>query len=54
VIWAWEVVVAVEGARAVVVRVAEASTQEAAMTWENVAALVRVVEDRATLAEREA
>jgi hypothetical protein len=35
-------------------RGSEASTQEAAMTWENVAALVRVVEDRATLAEREA
>jgi hypothetical protein len=54
VIWVWEVIVAAEGARAVVVRAAEASTQEAAMTWENAAALVRVVEDQATLAEREA
>jgi hypothetical protein len=44
VIWAWEVIVAVEATRATVVRAVGASGQESTATWESVMALVRDAE----------
>jgi hypothetical protein len=53
VIRVWEAAIAAEVALVTVVHVTEASYQEVVVTQENVAALVRDAEDRATLAERE-
>jgi hypothetical protein len=50
---AWEAATTMEVVCVAVVRVAEASVQEAATTRESIVALVKE-EDRATLAEREA
>jgi hypothetical protein len=49
VIQTWEVIVTTEAARAMTVHVAEASTQEAAMAQESIAALLRDAKDRALL-----
>jgi hypothetical protein len=54
VIQAWDATVVAEAACAAVVHIAEASTQEATVVWESIAALARDTEDQATLAEREA
>jgi hypothetical protein len=51
---AWEAATAAEATRAVVVLVAEISTQEAVATRGNAAIFVKDAEDRATMAEREA
>jgi hypothetical protein len=42
-----------EAARATAVRAAEASSQETAVAWESVMALVKEVKDQAALPERE-
>jgi hypothetical protein len=49
-----EVIRAQEVARAALVRTTEASAHKFTSTWENVTTLVRDMEDRATLAKREA
>jgi hypothetical protein len=49
-----EAVAAVEASRAVVVLAAETSAQEAAAAWGSAVILVKDVEDRAALVEREA
>jgi hypothetical protein len=54
VIRAWEATVAVEPAHAATVGTAEASAQEAVAIWDNAVTLIRVAEDWAALAEREA
>jgi hypothetical protein len=54
VIRAWEATVAVEPAHAAMVGTAEASAQEAVAIWDNAVTLIRVAEDWAALAEREA